>query len=62
MADHENHERLHAAGLIDKDHARTNAAEYDKLASLTSDEIDALISVQAKLGGGKMTQEDTSSF
>ena len=60
MADeHENHRRLHDSGLIDRDEASTNPEEFEKLKLLTSDEVDTLISVREKLGGGQMTQHGT---
>ena len=58
--EHENHSRLHNAGLIDKEHLSTNPAEYDKVATLSSDEVDSLISIGEKLGGGSLTVPDTS--
>ena len=58
----ENHERLHAAGLIDKDHLAKNQAEHAKVASLSSDEIDSLISIGEKLGGGNLVDPDTLFF
>jgi hypothetical protein len=61
--EHENHTRLHDAGLIDKHSLKeANSDEYDKLTSLTADEVATLIAVREKLGGGQMTQTDTSSF
>ena len=59
-AEHENHRRLHDAGLIDKEHLATNPGEYAKVAKLTSDEVDSLISIGEKLGGGSLTDPDTS--
>ena len=58
---HENHQRLHDAGLIDMN--EVPQAELDKLESLSSDEIDALLSIKEKLGfQGKLTGPDTSIF
>ena len=57
--EHENHTRLHNAGLIDKDHLATNPDEYAKVATLSSDEVDSLISIGEKVGGGSLTQPDT---
>ncbi len=59
MAEHENHVRLHEAGLIDKEHLATNQAEYDKVAKLSSDEVDTLIAIKEKVGGGSLTDPDT---
>jgi len=58
---HPNYELLKAAGLISDDHYR-NPDEYKKLESLTACEIACLESIREKLGGGDMTQPDTSSF
>lgn len=44
-----NFERLQAAGLIDVQHSLTND-EITSINQLSSTEIDALISVRAKLG------------
>ncbi len=60
MAEHENHSRLHDAGLIDKDHLAKNEAEYAKVAMLSSDEVDTLIAIKDKIGGGSLTDPDTS--
>jgi len=59
--EHPNHKLLREAGLLRKDH-HTNDAEYKKLESLTACEIACLQSIAEKLGGGEMTQPDTSSF
>ena len=52
--EHENHTRLHDAGIIDK--------EFAKVAQLSSDEVDTLISISEKLGGASALHPDTSFF
>lgn len=59
--EHPNYALLKSAGLIRDDHHK-NPDEYKKLASLTPCEIACLESIREKLGGGEMTQGDTSSF
>lgn len=59
--EHPNYELLRSAGLLGRDH-HTNAEEYKKLESLSACEIACLKSIAEKLGGGEMTQPDTSSF
>ena len=59
--EHENYEILRSAGLLRHDH-HTNENEYAKLKSLTPEEIACLKAIAEKLGGGEMTQPDTSSF
>lgn len=59
--EHPNYTLLKAAGLLRDDH-HTNPAEYKKLENLTECEIACLASIAEKLGGGNMTQPDTSSF
>ena len=58
-AEHENHRRLHEAGLIDKEHLAKNPDEYEKVSTLSSDEVDTLISIGEKVGGGSLTDPDT---
>lgn len=57
--EHENHRRLHDAGLIDKDRLASNPEHYAKVASLSSDEVDSLISIGEKLGGGSLMDPET---
>jgi hypothetical protein len=59
--EHPNYTMLRNAGLIRDDH-HENPDEYKKLESLTACEIACLESIREKLGGGEMTQGDTSSF
>ena len=56
--EHGNHTRLHDAGIIDKE----AAAEFAKVAQLSSDEVDTLISISEKLGGASALHPDTSFF
>ena len=60
--EHENHTRLHDAGIIDKEAMKANPGEFAKVAQLSSDEVDTLISISEKLGGASALHPDTSFF
>jgi len=58
----DNHARLHGAGLIDKEHLAGNPSEYEKVGKLSSEEVDSLIAIGEKLGGGSLVTPDTLFF
>lgn len=59
---HPNVQRLVEARLINLEQARKNEKEFKKLEDLCDCEITILICLQEKLGGGTITQPDTSAF